>query len=67
MPDATQYDSMKGLLSAKSRGALPRGTKFKIEKGDVVFTSGKGTELLRTPLADYAEGALKREGFRGAD
>ena len=56
------YMSIKGLLSAKTRGMLPRGVKVDHSIDAVEFTCGD-VVLLRVDAHDFVEDAIKRLGF----
>ena len=63
------YETFGGILKAKSKGALPRGVKARILKGEtgdfVIFEAG-GSEIARLDLATFAAGELARHDFRVA-
>jgi hypothetical protein len=63
------YANLKGLKTAKAKGTLPRGLKVRLEysggPGHVVFFASSQPEpMLRLSIAQYAEAALKADGFK---
>ena len=57
------YSSMRTLLTAKSRGVLPRGVRGKFDGEDVVLHDKKNNEIARVPTSAFVAGELKRHGF----
>lgn len=67
-PDAPAktYTTFSGMLTAKARKALPRGTKANVI-GDKIIFAAKGVEIAKLSIHDFVSAELKRNGFQLAD
>lgn len=57
------YATFGALLSAKSKKALPYGTKASVGV-DHIIISAKGTCIAKLSIRDFANNELKRHGFQ---
>lgn len=60
------YGSLKALLSAKTMGTLPRGTKVHTMGGSIKFVAG-GETILALSYSDFMYDSAKRLGFTVVD
>ena len=58
-----QFKTLKALLVAKSKKALPRGTRARIYEQTVVFESKAGSHLLIS-MHDFVGETLKIHGLK---
>lgn len=61
-----QFKTLKALLVAQSKKALPRGTRVRIGDGDVTFYSKAGRHLTLSE-EDFTRSALKIHGLKVSD
>lgn len=61
-PAPKTYTTLKALLSAKSKGTLPRGVKVEMDMGSIEWRAN-GVLVFRMDIEDYAYAAVKSSGF----